>query len=154
METQIPANHPQHLEHRGHGLTPRSFGAGPRKPSRPPDKHTAAEIKTVNLEEGRPSTHEAVAKLIHEVAKAKKEGQFAIKLIHGYGSSGVGGELRIAIQRRLREMREGGEIKGYVFGEDWSISDETTWKLTKGRPELKRDRDLGKRNMGITIVLP
>lgn len=153
METQIPANHPEHLEHRGHGLTPRSFGAGPRKPSRPTDKHAAAEIKTVNLEEGRPSTHEAVAKLIHEVAKAKREGQFAIKLIHGYGSSGVGGELRIAIQKRLGEMHDHGEISNCIFGEDWSISDETTWRLTIARPELKRDRDLGKRNMGITIVL-
>jgi hypothetical protein len=50
-------------------------------------------------------------------------------------------------------MREAGQIRDYVFGEDWTISDEATWKLIQTHPELKQDRDLGKNNLGITIVL-
>ena len=100
-----------------------------------------------------PSAHEAVARLTREIAIAKQQGHFAIKLIHGYGSSGVGGDIRIAAQKRLREMQDNHEIRDYIFGEDWTISDENTWKLANAHPELKRDRDLGKKNLGITIVL-
>jgi hypothetical protein len=75
-----------------------------------------------------------------------------VKLIHGYGSTGAGGEIRIAVQNRLREMSERGEIRGVIFGENWSKSDERAWKIVQARPELKQDRDLGKGNRGITIV--
>lgn len=50
-------------------------------------------------------------------------------------------------------MSEGGEICGCVFGEDWSKGDETTWRLLRDRPELKDDSDLGRRNLGITVVV-
>ena len=76
-----------------------------------------------------------------------------LKVIHGYGSSGEGGDIRIAVQKRLRELAETGQIAGCVFGEDWSKSDETTWRLIQEKPELKTDSDLGKRNRGITIVV-
>jgi hypothetical protein len=76
-----------------------------------------------------------------------------LKLIHGYGSSGAGGEIRIAAQRRLTEMAARGEIRACIFGEDWSKSDERSWALLKVNSELKRDNDLGKRNLGITIAV-
>jgi hypothetical protein len=110
-------------------------------------------IKVVNLEEGLPTTHDALAKLSREIVIAGKEGAFALKLIHGYGSSGTGGDIRIAVQKRLQEMRGDGLIRGFIFGEEWSISNESAWKLTKDHPEVKSDRDLGKKNLGISIVL-
>ena len=76
-----------------------------------------------------------------------------IKLIHGYGSSGAGGDIRIAAQRRLTEMASRGEIRACIFGENWAKSDEQAWALIKARPELKQDTDLGRRNLGITIVV-
>ena len=120
----------------------------PRKSPR-----AAAAIKLINLEEGMPLVHEAVVKLTREIAMAKQQGHSVVKLIHGYGSSGVGGDIRIAVQKRLRELRDSRQIHGYIFGEDWSISNEDTWQVTRKNPELKADRDLGKKNLGITIVL-
>ena len=76
-----------------------------------------------------------------------------MKLVHGYGSSGAGGEIRIVAQRRLTEMAGRGEIRACIFGEDWAKSDERAWALINSRPELKRDTDLGRRNLGITIVV-
>jgi len=100
-----------------------------------------------------PLVHEAVVRLNREIATAKQHGHSIVKLIHGYGSSGTGGDIRIAVQKRLRELRDHYEIRGYIFGEDWSISNEDTWQLTRKNPELKADRDLGRKNLGITIVL-
>ena len=76
-----------------------------------------------------------------------------IKLIHGYGSSGAGGEIRIAVQKRLAEMTSREEVRTCIFGENWAKSDERAWALITARPELKQDSDLGKRNLGITIVV-
>jgi hypothetical protein len=109
-------------------------------------------MKTVNLKEGMPLVHQALTRLERELAAARARGSDFIRLIHGYGSTGAGGEIRIAVQKRLREMGERGEIRGFIFGENWAKSDEHTWKLISARPELKQDQDLGKGNRGITIV--
>jgi len=109
-------------------------------------------IRIANLEAGRPTVHEALSRLDQELAAARREGHKILKLIHGYGSSGAGGDIRIAVQRRLVEMRENAQIRTCIFGENWAKSDEQTWKLLQAQPELKQDRDLGRKNLGITIV--
>lgn len=76
-----------------------------------------------------------------------------LKLIHGYGSTGAGGDIRIAVQKRLRELAEGGQIRSCIFGENWSKSDDEAWRLLQSHPDLKGDPDLGRRNRGITIVI-
>ncbi len=100
-----------------------------------------------------PTVAEALQHLNRELAHAQQTGCKVLKLIHGYGSSGAGGDIRIAVQRRLTEMTGGGEIRVCIFGEHWAKSDEQAWALMNARPELKKDHDLGKRNLGITIVV-
>jgi hypothetical protein len=100
-----------------------------------------------------PSVNEALQRLEREIALARREKSGVLKIIHGYGSSGVGGDIRTAVQNRLHELAEASEIRGCIFGEDWRKGDETTWELLRERPELKDDPHLGRRNLGITIVL-
>jgi hypothetical protein len=112
-----------------------------------------AAIRSVNLEAGMPLVHQALAQLDRELALARQQRCTIVKFIHGYGSSGAGGDIRIAVQKRLRELQDQGEIRACIFGEDWSASDTLTWTLLKSQPALKTDSDLGKRNRGITIVM-
>ncbi len=100
-----------------------------------------------------PLVHEALTKLDRELALARQQRCRLVKLIHGYGSSGTGGDIRIAVQKRVREMQDQGAIRTCIFGEDWAASDAQTWDLLKSQPALKTDSDLGKRNLGITIVV-
>ena len=109
-------------------------------------------MKTVNLKEGMPLVHQALMQMERELAVARAEGCGLVKLIHGYGSTGAGGEIRIAVQKRLLEMSEHGQIRTVIFGEDWAKSDARAWKMVSARKELKQDRDLGKGNRGITVV--
>jgi hypothetical protein len=113
----------------------------------------ATAIKTVNLKSDMPSVHEALQRLDRELAFAHQEKTKLLKLVHGYGSTGAGGDIRIAVQKRLMEAAQNGEIRGCIFGENWSKSDEGAWKLMQAHPELKNDSDVGRRNQGITIVL-
>lgn len=110
-------------------------------------------IKAVNLEDGLPSVEQARSRLNSELVIARKSGVKILKIIHGYGSSGVGGDLRIALQSTLRPMADRREVRACIYGENWRTSDESTWALLKQFPELKADRDLGKGNKGITLVV-
>jgi adenosylmethionine-8-amino-7-oxononanoate aminotransferase len=100
-----------------------------------------------------PQVHQALQQLDRELKLARQEKCTLLKLVHGYGSTGMGGEIRIAVQKRLVELAGQGEIRSYIFGEDWSKSNEKTWKLLQERQELKQEPDLGRKNLGITIVV-
>jgi len=110
-------------------------------------------MKEVNLKSDMPSVQEALQRLEREIAVARKEKILLLKVIHGYGSSGVGGDIRLAVQRRLCELAGAGQIWGCIFGEKWGKSDEVTWRLLQKQPELKNDPHLGRQNRGITIVV-
>lgn len=113
----------------------------------------AGIIKTVILKEGLPSVEQARARLNSELLVARQRGVKVLKVVHGYGSTGVGGELRIALQATLRQMAAHREIRDCIYGENWRTSDQRSWDLLKRLPELKSDSDLGRGNKGITIVI-
>jgi hypothetical protein len=100
-----------------------------------------------------PSVEQARSRLTSELSVARASGVKILKVIHGYGSSGVGGDLRLALQATLRQMAGRGEIRACIFGENWGKADESAWALLKQFPELKEDRDLGRGNRGITVVV-
>ena len=110
-------------------------------------------IKTVNLKTDMPLVHEALQRLESELALARQQRCTVLKLIHGYGSTGAGGDIRIAVQKRLYEMAQNGQIRACIYGENWSRSNEEAWKLLQEHPDLKNDSDVGRANRGITILL-
>jgi dsDNA-specific endonuclease/ATPase MutS2 len=52
-----------------------------------------------------PSVNEALQRLEREIALARRDKSVVLKIIHGFGSSGVGGDIRIAVQKRLQNWR-------------------------------------------------
>jgi len=123
----------------------------PRKPAI--EEPNIAAIRTVIVKEGMPSVEQARARLQTELLSARQSGVRVLKLVHGYGSSGIGGDLRISLQSTLSQMAQKHEIGDCIYGENWRTSDERTWNLLKRMPELKSDSDLGKGNKGMTIVV-
>jgi hypothetical protein len=127
--------------HRGRGL--RSLG-----------QTTALSVlAVVNLEEGMPTTEGVRVRLAEELRRAHQQRLPAIKLIHGYGSSGIGGALREAVLGTLGWAKTQREIREFIVGEDWSISNDPSWRLLQQHRGLRTDSDLGRRNRGITIVI-
>lgn len=111
------------------------------------------DIKTFNLKDGMPTVEEARQILSAALTHARQKKLPVIKLIHGYGSSGVGGALQIGIRKSLRKRRKKGEIRQYIFGENWSIFDEDSRNLLEENPSLRKDSDLDRGNDGISIVI-
>jgi hypothetical protein len=110
-------------------------------------------VVTVDLEAGYPTVEEARQLLKAELEKCRSRKAIVIKVIHGYGSSGVGGALRQGIRKSLISRRKEKVIKAVVFGENWSIFDPATRLLLDRCPVLSKDKDLFGSNPGISVVL-
>lgn len=110
-------------------------------------------IVVINVEEGLPTLEAARARLKSELAVCLSKNTKAAKIIHGYGSTGVGGVLRQGIRKSLISRRKEGLITAVIFGENWNVFDPTAREMLHACPELKRDKDLGRANPGISIVL-
>jgi hypothetical protein len=110
-------------------------------------------MRVVRLKDGMPLVRDALVRVERELALARSGNVAVIKFVHGYGSTGRGGDIRIAVQKELVMQLSRGELRHVIFGEDWRISSEPTWELLKTMPQLKSDADLGRRNKGITVVV-
>ena len=114
---------------------------------------TGEGVPTIDLERGRPPVHEALARLDAGISRARAAGREVVKVIHGYGSSGVGGTLRDEIRASLDRREDDGRIQLWVAGEDWDLFDPRSRTILAGAPGADRDRDLGRGNAGVSIVL-
>ena len=113
----------------------------------------AEPMKIINLEDGMPTVEQARLRMNFELQSARREGYKAVKLIHGYGSTGAGGALRTELQKDLMRATRNGSVRAFVAGENWRVSNETTWSLLQRFPEWKKDSDLGRSNRGISVVV-
>jgi hypothetical protein len=109
-------------------------------------------MEEIHIEYGMPTVAEAMPLLIERLRSVKKSGVKAVKIIHGYGSTGKGGRLRKATLTLLEESKESGLIKEFVIGEQWSKFELRTFTLIDRIPQLYKDQDLERHNRGITVV--
>ena len=110
-------------------------------------------LKTVNLEQGLPTSDAAVRRLTYEIHAAKELGYLVLKIIHGYGSSGKGGKIRVEARNYLTRQQSRHVIRGFITGETFSIFDAETQKAFLRCDELRRDPDMDRHNNGVTFVL-
>jgi hypothetical protein len=111
------------------------------------------DVVVVNLEDGFPTRDEALRRLETSLTRAREKRIRILKIIHGYGSSGVGGILRPVVRNFLRQAKERGEITLFVNGESFSSFDSRSKELLGHAAQLLLDKDLGRANRGITLVL-
>jgi len=110
-------------------------------------------LKTLNIEAGLPNVDEARRLLLAELRNAKTSGVLAVKIIHGYGSTGKGGALRGALRTSLLRRKKEGLVVRVIFGEKWSVFEDDTRYAIERCPDLRHDRDLNRSNEGITIAV-
>lgn len=112
-----------------------------------------ARIQVVDIKSDMPAAGQAVRRAHNALVAAKASGAAAVKLIHGYGSTGVGGRIRTEARRFLEDQRRRGKVRAVLPGEAFSIFDQATLRAFDLCPELRRDSDLGRENSGVTIVV-
>jgi len=110
-------------------------------------------IYTADIKSDRPSATQAPRRVDMALAMARISGASVVKLIHGYGSTGQGGAIRIEARRYLGVLKAKGKIKAFIPGEDFSIFSADTRSALQACAALRQDLDLDRQNNGITIIL-
>jgi hypothetical protein len=108
--------------------------------------------RTVNIEAGWPTLDEARRQVLEEIRRAKRERVRALKIIHGYGSSGKGGALCVGLRKSFQLRKKEGVIVDFLPGEKFSIFNRTTLELLESVPEVRGDPDLDATNEGVTVL--
>ena len=111
------------------------------------------ELREVNLEHGLPTVDQAIRQLTFEIHRSRSLGFRALKIIHGYGSSGTGGRIRVESRKYLGRLKTRGEIADFIAGEEFSIFHAGTLAAFRRCDALRRDPDLERHNNGVTFVL-
>jgi uncharacterized Zn finger protein (UPF0148 family) len=116
------------------------------------ERKTTERVDTVKLKQNNPMVSEAMARLATELSAARKKGVKVLRVIHGYGSSGEGGAIKLALHRQLEAMKAKDQIRSYVTGEQHNEFAGSRNYLLNKYPELKEDWIGDRGNPGITFV--
>ena len=115
-------------------------------------KRSSSFIPVINLESGMPVVDEAVSRMRLGIQQMRSSGVRVVKLIHGYGSTGTGGRIRVGVRSELDGMKRKKMIRDYISGEHFGPFDESSRKLVELNKNVAADPDYGRSNQGITIV--
>ena len=112
------------------------------------------ETLIFDLELGAPLVEEAIAKFEQYLAVASNAGFKTMLVIHGYGSSGKGGEIRKTLRDNLENNFYSDRVIDYYLGEDLKEGNESYTQLLKRRPSLQKQKTQFKNsNAGVTLLL-
>ena len=107
----------------------------------------------VNIKYDMPTASQAVKRATYAIENARRLGLGCVKLIHGYGSHGAGGKIRLELRAYLGRLERQRRIAFFIPGEDFSIFSEPTRSAFTRCPDLRKDPDLDRSNNGVTIVV-
>jgi len=116
-------------------------------------KQLSRYLKEVNIKDDLPTAGDAVKRVTYHIRSGRELGAGAVKIIHGYGSTGTGGKIRKLARQYLADQKAKGQIRDVIHGEEFSIFHEGTRTAFARCPELRQDRDLERHNNGMTIVV-
>jgi hypothetical protein len=108
------------------------------------------KVMEINLERGLPAVEDAIKRMKSELSACKRGGVRAAVLIHGYGSSGVGGGIRAAARRALSGPDMAGIVRDAVPGEQWHYRKR---ELLSACRELAPWEGRIANNEGVTVVI-
>lgn len=109
--------------------------------------------RIINLELNMPAVREIPDRISREIHGARRHQIRVMKFIHGYGSTGKGGKLRLAVRRELVRAQDARQITCFIPGEQFSIFDADTLRALRVCDELRHDPDLEHHNNGVTLIL-
>ncbi len=110
-------------------------------------------IPSLNLKDGMPTVADALDRMRMGLQEMRYSRVKAVRLIHGYGSTGCGGKIRIGVRKELAALKSKKQIKDYVPGEDFGPTDQASRNLVEQNRNVRHDPDYGEMNHGITIVI-
>lgn len=117
--------------------------------------YARVEFWKVDLERDAPLVEEALDHLTRAVRAGAAAGLRALIVVHGYGSSGVGGRIGRAVREGLEDNHWADRIEEFIACEELTQGSPLLAHLSRHRAalaqELRRSRMLG--NAGASVLI-
>ena len=111
------------------------------------------KVLTLNLKDGLPSTEQALERMERELAAATADGVKVVRLVHGYGASGKGGQIRQTVLRHLQRQGHSLGVRKYIPGDEYSEDTNAGREALAAHPALRGSLKSDQLNPGMTLVL-
>ena len=108
------------------------------------------KVAVVNLEYDMPTVGVAMPRMQNALTTHKRQGCKAVILIHGYGSTGVGGSIKSSVLKCLGESNMKGIVRAHTGGEQWSSRKKEFIGMCKALENYERKIA---NNDGVTVVI-
>lgn len=108
------------------------------------------QVNEINIEYGMPTCEDALRELKSTISLAKQSKYKCLLIIHGYGSSGKGGAIRLKARQWLNAQLKNGKVKTVINGEDFNIFNFKALELKNKYKDL--EQLLKVTNHGVTVV--
>ena len=111
------------------------------------------KLITIDIKSEKQTVAEAIAQFLVEVDAYKKGGFKVMKVIHGYGSHGVGGAIRLAFLKKCQDLKNCGKIEDFTCCDKWTDKNTVKKIAINYCPDLLADSELYHINSGCSIVI-
>ncbi len=111
------------------------------------------EVITIDIKSERQTVGEAMAQFLLAVDAYKKGGYKVLKVIHGYGSHGVGGAIKQEFLKTCLDLKNRKKIYDYVCCDAWTDKNVVKKIAINYCPDLMADRELYLLNPGCSVVI-
>lgn len=108
---------------------------------------------TIDIKSEKQTVNEAIAQFLVEVEAYKKGGYKVMKVIHGYGSHGVGGAIRLAFLKKCQDLKNRKIIEDFTCCDKWTDKNTVKKIAINYCPDLLADSELYHINSGCSIVI-
>lgn len=109
-------------------------------------------MRTINLKEHNNSVEQALFFMQEEIRLCKLEGVPVLKIITGYGSHGTGGVIKLACDRKLKQLKQQNIITDFINGDLWNMHYKKAFEYKTKFPSI-HDEDFNHCNSGITVII-
>lgn len=111
------------------------------------------KLITIDIKSEKQSVAEAMAQFLVEVEAYKKGGFKVMKVIHGYGSHGVGGAIKQEFLKKCKDLKNRKIIEDFTCCDKWTEKNIVRKIAINYCPDLMADAELVHINAGCSIVI-
>ncbi len=106
----------------------------------------------IDIKSNMPLVEEAMSELTQMLSFYTGK-QKVVKILHGYGSTGVGGSIKKATHRILSQWKSLKRIKAFIPGEGFDLNSGYQEVIHTYKDLIRNDSDYRHSNDGITYVI-
>ena len=115
--------------------------------------HNSMNMIEINVKSEGQTVSQALGEMEIEIDRCKFAKIPILKVVHGYGSHGVGGVIKVELHKRLRSLKSQGKIKDFIPGEKWIDSNPAKRIAINLCSDLLTRSELNMLNYGVTVII-